>query len=66
MSKCNCQFYFIRRLGYNPLNHSLNCNLRETKQHHKIWKKFITLPKGKNPYKEVNRFKNDRDKTRKV
>jgi hypothetical protein len=59
MKKCNCKYYLLRQEGYNPLNHAFNCQLRENKKHHRIWKKLIKLPEGDNPYKEVNRFKND-------
>ena len=57
--KCNCKFQLLKRLGYNPMNHAFNCPIREGKTNHKVWKKLLILPEGNNPYKEVNRFKEE-------
>lgn len=55
--KCNCTYLKLKERGYEPIDHAWSCPLNNG--YYKKPSKRIMPPKEDNPYKEVNRFKQE-------
>lgn len=56
--KCNCKYFKLKAKGYNVIGHAYTCPMNPNYEALKS-KPLFKLPKEDNPFKEVNRAKED-------